>query len=452
MAVLWAHMYAAPPSLHTRLPDQSAAVDEVFARALAKSPEDRYGTCAEFVAALRTAFGASAATVPGTGTLAARQGETDIASPGPDDPEEVTEEVTATIPRLASGARGPGHSLTDGTGAETGQAAEDPGSPVLPVPPVRKRYRGRPRPLVIALTVVIAAVVGAGALLAVHPWAHPPVLTPAGLRFATAAGGSDGAVSVEIAWSGPVAGPVPDAYAIFRDGTQVGTVLGTETSYTDDGLTPNTSYGFQVRAVRGGERSPVSATLTAQTPPLRPTGLGIRHKTTTSLEIAWSGPAAGPPPGEYEVLRDGAERTTVRGSVTRYTDKGLAPDTAYSYQVVAVTGDERSAGSPVLASARTTMPPLSAAVLGWSGQVTEKATSLYPAAPGWPIQPGTTTQDDWSIAPDCSSGPCDAKLSGAYDGWTYTMRLTRSGPATPVPPGCETTSTAPIRARGTPGR
>lgn len=55
MALLWAHQYDQPPSLTERRPDIAQAVDGVLAKALAKSPEARYGSCLEFVAALRTA-------------------------------------------------------------------------------------------------------------------------------------------------------------------------------------------------------------------------------------------------------------------------------------------------------------------------------------------------------------------------------------------------------------
>jgi serine/threonine protein kinase len=56
MAVLWAHMYEAPPSLAARRPDLPAFADRILARALAKSPEDRYRTCADFIGALRDAL------------------------------------------------------------------------------------------------------------------------------------------------------------------------------------------------------------------------------------------------------------------------------------------------------------------------------------------------------------------------------------------------------------
>ena len=69
MAVLWAHMYDQPPSLTASRPDLPAAVDKVLARALAKSPEERYATCGEFIDALRAALSKSSRSNSG-GTFA----------------------------------------------------------------------------------------------------------------------------------------------------------------------------------------------------------------------------------------------------------------------------------------------------------------------------------------------------------------------------------------------
>ncbi|MER5432496.1 serine/threonine-protein kinase [Streptomyces sp. NPDC002588] len=55
MALLWAHQQDAPPPLTEARPDLSPQVDAVFARALAKNPDDRHDTCLAFVAALRAA-------------------------------------------------------------------------------------------------------------------------------------------------------------------------------------------------------------------------------------------------------------------------------------------------------------------------------------------------------------------------------------------------------------
>lgn len=56
-ALLWAHQYDQLPSLVDRRPGIAPAADDVLAKALAKVPEDRYGSCLEFVAALRVATG-----------------------------------------------------------------------------------------------------------------------------------------------------------------------------------------------------------------------------------------------------------------------------------------------------------------------------------------------------------------------------------------------------------
>jgi serine/threonine protein kinase len=57
MAVLLAHLSEPPPSLGSRRPDLRAAADEVLARALAKAPEERYGSCGDFANAWREALG-----------------------------------------------------------------------------------------------------------------------------------------------------------------------------------------------------------------------------------------------------------------------------------------------------------------------------------------------------------------------------------------------------------
>ncbi|MFF8844307.1 serine/threonine-protein kinase [Streptomyces sp. NPDC015127] len=57
VALLWAHQYDQPPPLTERRPEIAPAAADVMAKALAKIPEDRYGSCLEFVAALRVATG-----------------------------------------------------------------------------------------------------------------------------------------------------------------------------------------------------------------------------------------------------------------------------------------------------------------------------------------------------------------------------------------------------------
>ena len=60
LAVMWAHVSTPPPSLSGQRPELPAAVNAVIARAMAKSPADRFPTCIAFALALRQALGADA--------------------------------------------------------------------------------------------------------------------------------------------------------------------------------------------------------------------------------------------------------------------------------------------------------------------------------------------------------------------------------------------------------
>jgi serine/threonine-protein kinase len=79
MALLWAHQYDQPPALTTKRPDIPDAVDAVLAKALSKSPDDRYDSCLAFVSALRIA--ARGPVTGGGGSLT-----DDEAAPGPPGP------------------------------------------------------------------------------------------------------------------------------------------------------------------------------------------------------------------------------------------------------------------------------------------------------------------------------------------------------------------------------
>ncbi len=57
LTVMYEQLYAPPPAAAAWRPDLPAAVDLVLARALAKSPADRYATCGQFAEELGTALG-----------------------------------------------------------------------------------------------------------------------------------------------------------------------------------------------------------------------------------------------------------------------------------------------------------------------------------------------------------------------------------------------------------
>src|SRR5438876_10074601 len=67
-AIIWAHVEETPVMPTVLRPELPPEVDEVFARVLAKRPDERYGSCREFVEAARMAMGIFG---PGTDSSAA---------------------------------------------------------------------------------------------------------------------------------------------------------------------------------------------------------------------------------------------------------------------------------------------------------------------------------------------------------------------------------------------
>jgi Protein kinase domain len=149
MAVLLAHLSEPPPSLAERRPDVPAAADEVLARALAKAPEKRFGSCGEFAGALRAALGLAPYDPRGTVPVPAAT---------PDHPQTVIgldqvtrDQVPGWSPAGATAAPDRQYALT-AAGSESGPAR--PGG-----------LRGRPMAFALAGT-VLAVAAAAGIFLA----------------------------------------------------------------------------------------------------------------------------------------------------------------------------------------------------------------------------------------------------------------------------------------------
>jgi WD40 repeat protein len=94
IALVYAHLSDPPPSLSSKRPDLPLAADQVLAKAMAKVPEKRYGSCREFAGALRQALGLSpyysAADSPGAGPIEqedAHGATVDTPVPRPVDPD-----------------------------------------------------------------------------------------------------------------------------------------------------------------------------------------------------------------------------------------------------------------------------------------------------------------------------------------------------------------------------
>jgi hypothetical protein len=150
MAVISAQLSDPPPSLSARVPGLPAAADRVIARALAKSPADRYDRCLDFAEALlaacqpgATGAGVSAAGVPYSPTRAAMPMTpatvADAGGPGPAQPPSTTPGYPAA--GTSYPAAGAGYPPA-GTGYPAAGAGFPPPPPAgfPPQPPIRTGF------------------------------------------------------------------------------------------------------------------------------------------------------------------------------------------------------------------------------------------------------------------------------------------------------------------------
>ena len=128
---VFAQLSQAPPALTARRPDLPPAVDQVLARALAKSPGDRQGSCLEFAAALRTACGLE-------------WGAGGLLQSGP--PRTVTEPAAPSRPASPGGRAGSAGRPAGPPGAQA--PAAGPARPPAPPQPQPARMPDRPAPTV----------------------------------------------------------------------------------------------------------------------------------------------------------------------------------------------------------------------------------------------------------------------------------------------------------------
>ena len=108
LALLWAQLSEPPPRLTRSRPDLPPAVDQVMAKALAKSPGDRYPRCLDFAEALRAACLSGPARPRPAEPGAAEPGPGEYRPAGPSRPDEPGTAPVFGVP-YARGPRGPAH-------------------------------------------------------------------------------------------------------------------------------------------------------------------------------------------------------------------------------------------------------------------------------------------------------------------------------------------------------
>ena len=108
IALINAQLSMPPPPISARRPELPSAVDLVLAKALAKSPEQRYPTCSDFADDLGKALGLAAGTASVTSDRQATTSSDGGAQPGVPTPTEVTDPALMAAALMPTATTGPG--------------------------------------------------------------------------------------------------------------------------------------------------------------------------------------------------------------------------------------------------------------------------------------------------------------------------------------------------------
>jgi chitodextrinase len=160
---------------------------------------------------------------------------------------------------------------------------------------------------------------------------------------------------IDLAWTASTDNVGVAGYRIFRNGVQVGTTE--STSYSDTGLTRNTTYEYAVRAYdAAGNVSASTPVVSAKTnsdlvSPSEVKNLSATVLSMSEIRLNWLASTDNVGVAGYNVYRNGAKIATT--DQLTYTDSGLTQNTTYQYYVTAFDADGNESSNSNVVSATT---------------------------------------------------------------------------------------------------
>lgn len=174
-----------------------------------------------------------------------------------------------------------------------------------------------------------------------------------------------------------------------------------QATYTDAGLSPETTYLYRVKAFSGDQTSDYSNTLTAVTtaePPVvpqAPSQMAVQSVSATSIRLSWLDNADNEE--GYRLERSDTELFSavdimeLEADRTAYTDTGLSPETTYFYRIQAYNQAGES-GYSAAVSATTDEEPATGST--FVADYTIAKESVLRRIPTWAIE---AAKDDLKI-------------------------------------------------------
>lgn len=277
--------------------------------------------------------------------------------------------------------------------------------------------------------------------------------------------------TAELSWTAPTddgGSEITEYQYRYQEGTTAGgswtDTNSTDTTFEVTGLTANTEYTFQVRAVNSVGQSTGSNAVTETTEnltvPSAPQNLtATADANGTEMDLDWDAPSdnGGASITDYEYRYQegstaGGTWTSTGSTTTAYTVTGLDKGTEYTFQVRAVNSQGQSTSNPsVTETTDTTVPDaptnLTATAdangteidLDWDAPTDDGGSDITEYQ--YRYQEGTTAGGSWT---DTNSTSTSFTVTGLDKGTEYTFQVrtvTSVGTSTSNPSVTETTDT-----------
>ena len=171
----------------------------------------------------------------------------------------------------------------------------------------------------------------------------------------------NGASQVDLGWGASDDDFGVTGYDVYRNNSLIATVGATPTSYSDSPLAPGT-YQYQVKARdAAGHVSDPSNTATVTVPdvtkPSPPGSLTATASSTTQIDLGWQAASDNVGVTGYRVFNGTTQVASLGSSARAYSDSGLAPNTSYSYTVIADDAAGNASDPSNTATTTTQAPP-----------------------------------------------------------------------------------------------
>jgi len=190
--------------------------------------------------------------------------------------------------------------------------------------------------------------------------------------------------SIKLTWTAATDNIGVTGYTVYRDSVPVATV-GNVTTYTDNNLSANTSYDYQLQAVdAAGNKSGMSTKVSVKTQnvadtqaPAKPTGLSAQTASSTQVNLTWTAATDNIGVTGYDVYRatgDGTAQKVGSTATTSYGDSNLSANTSYTYHVIAKDAAGNASQPSDSVSVTTPQPPATGTRSRIKGTITDETT------------------------------------------------------------------------------